>query len=294
MIRHAVAVAVALCVSPAWLYAQNVQLTVNTASATVYKGPSVASPVVGQAPRGAVLEVLRELGDWVKVSWPAEPDAAGYVRLTAGTLVRQATAVPGQQAAGIDRSTPQSALAPNAAMNGAPADFGSQPAPRSNGISRVVGFGGRMGGSTLGFGATLRGWTGKRLGVQAEVSRYAISSAVAPGSVTLLEIAPSVLFSLPDRVGDYVWLRPYIGGGASLQRATQAGFGSTSETGFQAFGGGEFTFASAPRLAVSTRSRISLDARAVRRLRARWTASRPLGALVSEIGEMKNEEKDEG
>ena len=53
-------------------------------------------------------------------------------------------------------------------------------------------------------------------------------------------------------VGDYVWLRPYIGGGASLQRATQAGFGSTSETGFQAFGGGEFTFASAPRLAVST------------------------------------------
>ena len=94
MIRHAVAVAVALCVSPAWLYAQNVQLTVNTASATVYKGPSVASPVVGQAPRGAVLEVLRELGDWVKVSWPAEPDASGYVRLTAGTLVRQATAVP--------------------------------------------------------------------------------------------------------------------------------------------------------------------------------------------------------
>ena len=109
-----------------------------------------------------------------------------------------------------------------------------------------------MGGSTLGFGATLRGWTGKRLGVQAEVSRYAISSAVAPGSVTLLEVAPSVLFSLPDRVGDYVWLRPYIGGGASLQHATQAGFGSTSETGFQAFGGGEFTFASAPRLAVST------------------------------------------
>ena len=64
-------------------------------------------------------------------------------------------------------------------------------------------------------------------------------------------MAPSVLFSLPDRVGDYVWLRPYVGGGASLQRATQTGFGSTSETGFQAFGGGEFTFASAPRLAVS-------------------------------------------
>jgi hypothetical protein len=68
MIRHAVAVAVALCVSPAWLYAQNVQLTVNTASATVYKGPTVASPVVGQEPRGVVLEVLRRLGQGLVAS----------------------------------------------------------------------------------------------------------------------------------------------------------------------------------------------------------------------------------
>jgi hypothetical protein len=60
-----------------------------------------------------------------------------------------------------------------------------------------------------------------------------------------------VLFSLPDRVGDYVWLRPYVGGGLNLQHFTQTGYGSANKTGFQAFGGGEFTFASAPRLAVS-------------------------------------------
>ena len=254
MIRHAVAVAVALCVSPAWLYAQNAQLTVNTTSATVYKGPSLGSPVIGQAPRGAVLDVLRELGDWVKVTWPSVPDATGYVRLSAGSLTRRSTADLTQPyyAAPGGRATPESALAPNAAMNGGPADFGSQPTPKSNGISRVVGFGGRMGGSTLGFGGTVRGWTRKRIGVQVEASHYTITSAVAPGRVTSFEIAPSLLFSLRDRIGDYVWLRPYVGGGASLQRASQDGFGSSSKTGVQAFGGGEFTFASAPRLAVST------------------------------------------
>jgi hypothetical protein len=69
--------------------------------------------------------------------------------------------------------------------------------------------------------------------------------------VTSFELAPSLLYSLPDRVSDYVWLRPYVGAGANLHRATQAGFGSTSELGFQAFGGGEMTFASVPRFALS-------------------------------------------
>jgi hypothetical protein len=85
-----------------------------------------------------------------------------------------------------------------------------------------------------------------------EISRYSLTSPVAAGQVTTVEIAPSVLYSLPTRVGDYVWLRPYVGGGLNFQHSTQSGFGSASKTGFQAFGGGEFTFASAPRLAVST------------------------------------------
>ena len=250
MIRHAVAVAVALCVSPAWLYAQGAQLIVNTPSATVYKGPSLGSPVIGQAPRGAVLEVTRELGDWVKVAWPSVPDATGYVRLTAGTLSRGSTVQPVAGPAG--RYTPEAAMASNGSMNGATPEAGSQPTPTSSPISRVMGFGGRMGGSALGFGGTVRGWSKTRLGLQVEVSRYSLTSLAAAGRVTTMEIAPSVLFSLPNRVGDYVWLRPYVGGGLNLQRSTQPGFGSASKTGFQAFGGGEFTFASAPRLAVST------------------------------------------
>ena len=245
MIRHAVAVAVALCVSPAWLYAQDVQLTVNTTSAEVYKGPSLGSPVIGQAPRGAVLEVTRELGDWVKVAWPSAADASGYVRLTAGTLRRGG---PLQPVAG--HYTTEPVAMPNAAMNVGPQPV--TPASGGSGISRVMGFGPRMGGSALGFGGTLRGWSKKRLGVQLEVSRYSLTSVNTAGRVTTMEVAPSMLYSLPDRVGDYVWLRPYVGGGLNLQRASQTGFGSASKTGFQAFGGGEFTFASAPRLAVST------------------------------------------
>jgi hypothetical protein len=246
MIRHALAVAVALCVSPAWLYAQGAQLTVNTASATVYKGPSVGSAVIGQAPRGTVLEVTRELGDWVKVSWPSVPDASGYIRLTAGTLSRGATTQPLPTAAA--GYTPEPAMA----LNGAAPQGMSQPAPTSSPISRVMSFGGRMGGSALGFGGAVRGWSRNRLGLQVEVSRYSLTSPIATGRVTTMEIAPSVLYSLPNRVGDYVWLRPYVGGGLNLQRSTQSGFGSASKTGFQAFGGGEFTFAGAPRLAVST------------------------------------------
>jgi hypothetical protein len=249
MIRHAVAVAFAICVSPASLYAQTAQLTVNTPSATIYKGPSVGSPVIGQAPRGAVLEVVRELGDWVKVTWPAVPDATGYVRTSAGSVTRQGS---GQGVPAFGRATLDTVPMGNAATNASPTQIAGQPAPTGGAISRVMGFGGRMGGSALGFGGSLRGWSKKRIGVQVEVSRYSLTSVDAAGRVTTLEVAPSVLYALPNRVGDYVWLRPYVGAGLNLQRATQPGFGSASKTGFQAFGGGEFTFASAPRLAVST------------------------------------------
>ena len=74
MIRLAAAVAVVVCLSPAWLCAQTAVLTVKTTSADVYKSPSTGSPVIGHAPRGTVLAVTRELGSWVKVSWPGAQD----------------------------------------------------------------------------------------------------------------------------------------------------------------------------------------------------------------------------
>jgi hypothetical protein len=67
-----------------------------------------------------------------------------------------------------------------------------------------------------------------------------------------------VLYSLPDRVTDYLWMRPYLGSGATLRRhsfgtGTSAAGDSTSGYGFglQAFGGGELTFAGAPQFALS-------------------------------------------
>ena len=94
MIRQAAAVVVALCLSTSPLYAQSthVKLTVSEASATVHKSPSTGSPVIGKAPRGTELVVTREVGDWVKVSWPSAADGAGYVRVNA--LARAGAAAP--------------------------------------------------------------------------------------------------------------------------------------------------------------------------------------------------------
>jgi hypothetical protein len=95
MIRQAAAVVVALCLSASPLHAQNApntRLTVSEASADVHKTPSVGSPVIGKAPRGTELVVTREVGDWMKVSWPSSPDGAGYVRKS--SLTRASAAAP--------------------------------------------------------------------------------------------------------------------------------------------------------------------------------------------------------
>jgi hypothetical protein len=252
MIRHAAAIAVALVLTPAWLQAQNPEFTVNVQSASVYKGPSTGSPVIGKAPRGTVLEVTRDLGDWLKITWPSVPDSTGYVHVTSGSKSRPMAGPPPTSSSPTYVSRPA-----RASLTPANISYASMETTDSRGTlyvtprTHIVGLGGRMAGSTLGYGGTVRGWSRKRLGVQLEVSRYSISSADTLGRVTSLEFAPSALYSLPDRVADYVWLRPYVGGGANLHRATQTGFGSTNKVGFQAFGGGEATFASFPQFALS-------------------------------------------
>ena len=99
MFRHATAVIVAaLSLGSSAAFAQNAELTVKVVSAEVHQTPSVGSPVIGKAPRGAVLEVTREVGDWVKVSWPDDKSGAGYVHLSNGSLghraASQAAAAP--------------------------------------------------------------------------------------------------------------------------------------------------------------------------------------------------------
>jgi uncharacterized protein YraI len=252
MIRQAAAIAVALLLTPAWLHAQNPEFTVSVQSANVYRGPSTGSPVLGKAPRGTVLEVTRDLGDWLKITWPPEPDSTGYIHVTMGSKSRPMASEPAAPSSLTYVSRPA-----RASLTPASASYAAMETTDSRGTlyvtprTHIVGLGGRMAGSTLGYGGTVRGWSRKRLGVQLEVSRYSITSADTLGRVTSLEFAPSALYSLPDRVADYVWLRPYVGGGVNLHRATQTGFGSTNKVGFQAFGGGEATFASFPQFAVS-------------------------------------------
>jgi hypothetical protein len=263
MIRLAAAVAVALCLAPSWLHAQGTQLTVKTASADVHKAPTTASPVIGQAPRGAVLEVTRELGDWVKISWPDAQDGVAYVRLSTGSIVGGATTTASAEA-GVT-SSPALSQSASPTMAGMPADASASTtdsvptsAPYVAPLNHIVGLGGRVGGSTPSFGATARLWSRQRLGVQVEVSRSSITSVEAPGRLTSVQFAPSLIYSLPDSLTDYVWVRPYLGGGPTFYRSTLSSgipgvSGSLPENslGFATFGGGEVTFSSVPRFALS-------------------------------------------
>jgi opacity protein-like surface antigen len=255
MIRHAAVVAIVLLLSPSSLYAQSAAFTVKSASAEIHKGPSTSSPVVGTARRGAVLEVTREVGDWVKVSWPEAEDGSGYVYMGVGSLAHGST--PVMTAAAATTPAPSTAPTEAPAIESAPAAA----APSTVYVSapaHTIGLGGLMTGSTLGFGATGRIWSRSRVGVQVAVSRISMTNTASPNRMTSTEFAPSVLFSLRDRVSDDVWVRPYIGGGAnfyssSLSAATTIPGESVTENtiGFQGFGGAEVTLPGAPRFAVS-------------------------------------------
>jgi opacity protein-like surface antigen len=264
MIRHAAGVALVVVLNPLSLSAQTTgqapvptaELRITTGSAVVYKGPSTGSPSLGMVRRGALLPVTRELGSWLKVSWPEAEDGAGYVHVSSGSITRYTSAGP-RRASGISDGSPATAdvRAEQSATLERPASVGTTyVAPPSH----VIGLGGRMTGATFGLGVTGRVWTRNRLGVQVELSRASLTSTAAPGRVTSVQFAPSAIYSFHDHVTDYVWMRPYVGGGANLNR--QSWSSGTPEAvdsikdntfGFRAFGGGEFTFASVPRFSVS-------------------------------------------
>lgn len=301
MIRLAAAMAIALSVSSSWLYAQSTELTVNTTSANVHKFPSIASPVIGKAPRGTALAVTRELGDWVKITWPDGPDGVGYVRKNVGagasasaTTAKATPAPASANAASAKTASAKTApgkTAPTKAapVKAAPVRAESAPAPRATTTATIdvsaepapqipiatqpqpvrnpyvappthfVGLGARMAGSgsTFGFGGGARAWSRGPLGAQLQVSRYAETLPLAAGRMTSMQFAPSVLVAFNDHVGSYVWVRPYVGAGGHVSRSTLSGTGagvpSMSDTaiGMQVFGGGELTFASLPRFALS-------------------------------------------
>ena len=271
MKRHAVAIAVALCLSPAWLQAQTKVLIVNVASADVHLSPSIASAVVGHAPRKAALEVTRELGSWVKVPWPGAPDGAGYIHVSMG-VVGPGSASVASPAAGT-ASTPgtgsnagrsAAVAAPPAPVSpsftpsaAATATSSAAPTPYLTPATHVFGLGAKVGGPTRGFGASARAWSRAHIGVQLGLSRYALDAADDTGEVVSLQFEPSVTYLLPDHVSDFVWMRPYVGSGLTLRHQTlnsvAVGAESISENklGFQLFGGSELTFATLPQFALS-------------------------------------------
>jgi outer membrane protein W len=250
MIRQAAAVILALLLSQVSLKAQSASFTVSAGSATIHKGPSTGSPVIGRAPRGAVLEVTRQLGSWVKVSWPEAEEGSGYVHVSKGSI--------GSGAVMPRESAPRSAAAAvNAEEPAADAQAAPLPTTYVAPPSHVVGLGARMGGSEFGFGATARAWSQKRLGVQFDLSRSSTTNATANERVTSTQFAPSVVVSFRDHMNENVWIRPYVGGGPSYNRSSLSALPGTgvslsdSNWGLQTFGGGEFTFPAAPRLGVS-------------------------------------------
>ena len=260
--RAAVVAAVILCVSASRLAAQGTGLRIEVDSATVHLSPSTGSPVIGHARRGAVLEITRDLGSWLKVSWPEAKGGEGYVHVSTGS--RAGGLTPAARDAGTAQAhhstLSQVSPAPGEAVQDAGGSRSSLPAHPVYVAPPVhlVGLGGRIGDASVGTGASVRAWPLDRIGVQLEVSRSSLAGAVAPDRLTVLQFAPSLLYSLPDRVGDYVWVRPYLGVGPRFLRQTMRlgvppGDNAVSQNrlGFQAFGGAELTFASLPSFALS-------------------------------------------
>jgi hypothetical protein len=165
------------------------------------------------------------------------------------SAVEADAAVAAAQAAMIHRSPDAVPLSTRTVYVAAPTHF--------------VGLGGRFGGTADdmtagGFGVTSRVWSRSRLGIQFELSRSRRTSETATGRLTTLQFAPSAIYSLPDRVGDNLWLRPYFGGGINWNRLTlrenapgNLALATDNAIGFRGFGGAEFTLPAMPRFAIS-------------------------------------------
>ena len=261
MVRHLSAAFVVLAAIPATVGAQDTVITVTTAAADVYKSPSTGSPVIGHAARGAQLPVTRELGSWVRVAWPSAPDGVGFVHVSMGRIANGKPADEVRAAAGdAVKAIPEktAAVAPPAPSN-ATVNRQVSSRPRSaTPVPHLLGVGGgMMAASPMGFGVTARAWRWNRLGLRMDLSRQ--SEGITAGSrVSSLHFEPSAIVMLNDFISNYVWFRPYAGGGIGVRHQTfTTGLTGTSTSasdnsmGYQLFGGTEVTVANAPQLAVS-------------------------------------------
>jgi hypothetical protein len=275
MIRHVSAIALALCLNTVSLSAQvtapqSSELTVKAASADVHRFPTVASSVIGQARRGTVIEIKRNLGSWVEVPWQGADNGVAFLHVSAGTIARRMSA-PGNGSI-ANGSTSVTAMPDNPAALSERILASGQANGQANGhttstggsevLPRRLGMGARMNPFTpsfgAGFGLSSRTWWSNRLGLQVDVLHSRRGNLQGPGHVTALQFAPSILYSLPDAISSSVWVRPYVGGGGSLYRTSFNSptsdvvvSGSEKLLGYQTFGGAETTFAGMPQFSVS-------------------------------------------
>jgi hypothetical protein len=270
MARRVAAIVLALMLTPAVVHAQEATFTIAAASADVHKGPSIVTPVIGHVSRGAVLPISRNLGSWVRIAWPSAPDGVGFVHVTMGRLSANApepSATPGPSPS---VSSPSSPSSPKPAAASTPAAVSAQPPARTPGkpgvgvqgaqgvtsISHVIGVGALV-QSARGFGATGRAWHADRFGLEFRLTRSTMTSDAA-GRMTSVEFEPRFVYALFDHVSNYVWVRPYLGSGVTFSHRTLTGSSpaTTADTtdnraGFDVFGGGELTFASATPFGLS-------------------------------------------
>ena len=260
MIRKASIITIAVALIPTFAFAQGAQFTVSVQSAAVRKAPSTGSPVVGQAARGAVLEVTRDIGSWVKVAWPDAPDGVGYVHVSMGTIAQRASREERLATAFASLPPPETAAPESAALQASPQPVAGQltgavyvPPP-----THMVGFGGQMSGATPAFGFTSRVWSRSRIGLQLDLSQSTLKSSSTAERVRSTAFVPSVVYSLPDYVGSSLWLRPYVGSGVAMMRSkltsgTPEVSAAISKSGVavRAFGGAEATIPNMPRFAIS-------------------------------------------
>jgi hypothetical protein len=215
--------------------------------------------VLGQAPRGAVLEVTRDIGAWVKVAWPDAPDGIGYVHQSMGTLTNRPTREQRIAEAVASLPPPELAAGTSAAQVSVANDV--PPARRTVYVPapmHLVGLGGQLSAATPGFGFSSRIWSRHRFGVQLDLSRSKLTNDLSSDRVRSTEFVPSAIYSMPDYVSESFWLRPYVGGGVAMIRAKLYGgtpevaqSESDSSLGYRAFGGAEVTVPGVPRLAIS-------------------------------------------
>jgi len=259
MIRCVATVVLAITLHPMLAGAQDTVITVNVPSADVYRGATTASPVIGHVANGTVLPVVRNLGSWVRVPWPAAEDGVAYLHVSMGIIGPVGAAAPAMRPAPRSSSAPAPPTITSPPPTRAPAN--ERVAPRSQPnvrpISHILGLGGLF-GSTSRFGASARTWRNKHVGIQMAFTRDTMTSDISADRVTSWQVEPAFVYALFDRVSDYVWIRPYVGSGLNFSHQTLTPAAplplepaSDNGVGFRLFGGAEFTYAGMTQFGLS-------------------------------------------